>query len=338
MFWGGGKLNNSYKDFLLGSRFHTSVAAVAAVSTFRLRQTQRISSSITSVLSLGRNPVTMGRVWQTTWRKQAGRAVPWAWSTHTITLCPPWVLQVRWAVSVGLEMLQNRQHHRQAPTFKGCYLIPTFNEQSIIWGQKVWENLKTPKFRVSKWLFRLSEQGKDGLINSPSEWKLTALCSVFCPCESRQPADMMFPLILKWGEGSWEHRGLHRSKPLFYWMLHLLTSWWELNNIMLIFPQLTDFSFSLSAALERKHKKCCFLCMNNHFQMPDLSPEPPGKESNSKESVFIYFLLSVPITDRGLWFYSWWQVACISQGWNAKTSQAWRQYQLDATCLSRAIR
>jgi len=78
--------------------------------------------------------------------------------------------------------------------------------------------------------------------------------------------------------------------------------------------------------------------MNNHFQTPDLSPETPGTESSSKESVFIYFLLSVPITDWGLWFYSWWQVACISQGWNAKISQAWRQYQLDATCLSGGIR
>lgn len=133
-------------------------------------------------------------------------------------------------------------------------------------------------------------------------------------------------------------QGLRRSKPLFYWMLHLLMSSWELNNIMLISLWLIHFSFSLSAALKRKHEKCCFLCMNNHFQMPDLSPEPPGKESSSKESVFIYFLLSVPITDRGLWFYSWWQVACISQGWNAKISLAWRQYQLDATCLSRAIR
>lgn len=329
MFWDGGRLNNSYKDFLLGSRFHTSVAAVAAVSTFRLRQTQGRSSSIISVLSFqisGRNPVRKSRVWRTAWKKQAGTVVPWAWSMHTITPCPPRVIHVHWLFSLGLQKLKNRQHHKQAPTFKECYLIPVFNKQSIIWEQEVWENLKTPKFRISKLLFRLSKQGKDGLINSPSEWKLTALCSVFCPCESRQRADMMFPLILNWGEGSREHKGLRRSKPLFYWMSHLLMSWWELNNIMLISPQLTHFSFSLSAALKRKHKKCCFLCMNNHFQMPDLSPEPPGKESSSKESVFIYFLLSVPITDQGLWFYSWWQVACISQGWNAKISQAWRQY------------
>lgn len=112
-----------------------------------------------------------------------------------------------WVIYVSLEILQNKQHHKQAPTFKRCYLIPIFSKQSTIWEQEVLENLKTLKFRVSKWLFRLSKQGKDGLINSPSEWKLTALCSVFCSCESRQPADMMFPLIWKWGEGSWEHRG-----------------------------------------------------------------------------------------------------------------------------------
>ena len=173
------------------------MAAVAAVSTFRLRQTQRNSSSITLVLPLGRNAARKGRVWQTTWRKQAGTVVPWAWRMHTITLCPPQLLQVGWVVSVGLEMLQNRQHHKQEPIFKGCYLIAICNEQSIIWEQEVWENLKTPKFRISKWLFILSKQGKDALINSPSEWKLTALCSVFCPCESHQPADVMFPLVLK---------------------------------------------------------------------------------------------------------------------------------------------
>lgn len=183
MFWDGGRLSNSYKGFLLGRRFHASVAAVAAVCTFWLRQTQR-SSSIILVLSLGRNPGRKSRVWQTTQRKQAGRCCSWAWSLHTITPCPPRVLQVCWVISLGLELLLNRQHPKQVPLYKECYLIPILNKQSIIWEQEVWKNLKTLKFRISKWLFRLSKQGKDGLINSPAEWKLTALCSAFCPCES----------------------------------------------------------------------------------------------------------------------------------------------------------
>lgn len=117
------------------------------------------------------------------------------------------------------------QHHKQALAFKGCHLIPIFSKQSIIWKQEVREILKMPKYRVSRWLSRLSKHGKDGLINGPSECNLTAFCSVFCPCKSHQPTDMMFSLILKWREGSWKHRELCRWKPLFYWMLHLLMSW-----------------------------------------------------------------------------------------------------------------
>lgn len=74
-----------------------SVAAVAAVSTFGLRKTQRSSSSFTSVLALGRNP--------------AGKDKHQVWLCPEPSLCiqlpwPPQVLQALWVISVGLEMSQ----------------------------------------------------------------------------------------------------------------------------------------------------------------------------------------------------------------------------------------
>lgn len=62
--------------------------------------------------------------------------VPWAWSMHT-TPCPLQVLQVLHVISLGLETSHNKKHYKQAPKFKGCYLIPIFNKQNVIWRQKL---------------------------------------------------------------------------------------------------------------------------------------------------------------------------------------------------------
>lgn len=73
-------------------------------------------SSITSILSSGRNPVRKSRVWHTIQRKLAGSVVPWAWEHAHRHTCPLQVLQVLQVFSLGLEMLEHKQHLKQSPT------------------------------------------------------------------------------------------------------------------------------------------------------------------------------------------------------------------------------
>lgn len=163
---------------------------------------------------------------------------------HTSTTGTPGVFSWSWNVRTQNSISSNR-----------LGMLPDSCNQQAKYYLKAGglRRLVDSKFRVSKLLLRLSRQGKDGLINSLLGWKLTVLCSVFCPWESHQPADMMFPLILKWGEGSWDHRGFEGQRHCSTGCCTCQYLDGSLTTLCWFPPNSIFFSSNLSAALKRKH-------------------------------------------------------------------------------------